>query len=59
MREVFTSAKGFKPVACRAESFETYLIGINKKKCLRPFFLFAIASDNCIACIIDRIKNEI
>lgn len=31
MREVFTSAKGFKPVACRAESFETYLIGINKK----------------------------
>ena len=31
MRETFTSAKGFKPVACRAESFETYLIGINKK----------------------------
>ena len=31
MREIFTSAKGFKPEACRAESFETYLIGINKK----------------------------
>lgn len=31
MREIFTSAKGFKPEACRAESFETYLIGIQKK----------------------------
>lgn len=31
MREIFTSAKGFKPVACRSESFETYLIGLNKK----------------------------
>ena len=31
MRETFTSAKGFKPEACRAESFETYLVGINKK----------------------------
>ena len=31
MREVFTAAKGFKPEACRRESFETYLIGINKK----------------------------
>lgn len=31
MREIFTSAKGFKPVACRRESFETYLIGISKK----------------------------
>lgn len=31
MREVFTQAKGFKPEACRAESFETYLIGLNKK----------------------------
>ena len=31
MREIFTEAKGFKPVACRTESFETYLIGINKK----------------------------
>ena len=31
MRETFESAKGFKPIACRAESFETYLIGIKKK----------------------------
>ncbi len=31
MREIFTTAKGFKPEACRKESFETYLIGINKK----------------------------
>ncbi len=31
MREIFAQAKGFKPVACRAESFETYLIGIGKK----------------------------
>ncbi len=31
MREIFTTAKGFKPEACRRESFETYLIGINKK----------------------------
>lgn len=31
MRETFESAKGFKPEACRKESFETYLIGLNKK----------------------------
>ena len=31
MREVFTNAKGFKPEACRSESFETYLIGLGKK----------------------------
>lgn len=31
LREVFVSAKGFKPEACRTESFETYLVGINKK----------------------------
>lgn len=31
MREIFTSAKGFKPQACRAESFETFLVGIGKK----------------------------
>ena len=31
MREVFASAKGFKPQACRSESFETYLIGLGKK----------------------------
>ena len=32
MREIFTSARGFKPEACRSESFETYLIGLNKKQ---------------------------
>ena len=31
LREIFTTAKGFKPEACRAESFETYLVGISKK----------------------------
>lgn len=31
MRETFESAKGFKPMACRSESFETYLIGLKKK----------------------------
>ena len=31
MREIVTQAKGFKPEACRNESFETYLVGINKK----------------------------
>lgn len=31
MREIFSNAKGFKPEACRTESFETYLIGISKK----------------------------
>lgn len=31
MRQVFESARGFKPQACRSESFETYLIGLNKK----------------------------
>ena len=31
MREVFANAKGFKPQACRSESFETYLIGLGKK----------------------------
>ena len=31
MRELFTSAKGFKPEACRSESFETYLVGLGKK----------------------------
>ena len=31
MRGMFESAKGFKPSACRSESFETYLIGIGKK----------------------------
>ena len=31
MRALFETAKGFKPQACRSESFETYLIGLNKK----------------------------
>lgn len=31
MREIFVSARGFKPEACRSESFETYLIGLKKK----------------------------
>ena len=31
MREIFESAKGFKPKACRSESFETYLVGISRK----------------------------
>lgn len=31
MREIFKIAKGFKPKACRTESFETYLIGLDKK----------------------------
>jgi len=31
LRRLFSSARGFKPVACRAESFETYLIGLGKK----------------------------
>ncbi len=30
MREIFVSARGFKPEACRSESFETYLIGLKK-----------------------------
>ena len=31
LRELFNTAKGFKPEACRQESFETYLIGISRK----------------------------
>lgn len=31
IRSLFTTAKGFKPEACRTESFETYLIGLGKK----------------------------
>lgn len=31
MREIFTSARGFKPEACRTKSFETYLVGLGKK----------------------------
>lgn len=32
MREIFSTAKGFKPQACRQESFETYLVGLSKKE---------------------------
>ncbi len=31
MKALFTTAKTFKPVACRSESFETYFIGLNRK----------------------------
>lgn len=31
LKERFETARGFKPKACRAESFETYLIGLGKK----------------------------
>ncbi len=31
MRELFESAKGFKPEACRSESFETFLVGVSRK----------------------------
>ena len=30
MRTIFKTARAFKPKACRAESFETYLIGIGR-----------------------------
>ncbi len=31
LRAIFETARGFKPKACRTESFETYLIGLKKK----------------------------
>ncbi len=31
MRSIFTKAKAFKPKACRDDSFEIYLIGLDKK----------------------------
>ncbi|MDR1210887.1 MAG: RlmE family RNA methyltransferase, partial [Spirochaetaceae bacterium] len=31
MRELFTTAKSFKPEACRSNSFETYYLGLGKK----------------------------
>lgn len=31
LRKIFNQAKGFKPTACRTESFETYLVGLKKK----------------------------
>lgn len=30
LRGLFAEAKGFKPKACRSESFETYLVGVNR-----------------------------
>ena len=31
MRTMFQKAKAFKPKACRDDSFEIYLIGLDKK----------------------------
>ncbi|MBQ9629977.1 MAG: RlmE family RNA methyltransferase [Treponema sp.] len=31
IKDLFTTAKGFKPNACRSESFETYLVGIGRR----------------------------
>ncbi len=31
MKTLFATARTFKPVACRSESFETYFIGLNRK----------------------------
>jgi len=31
LKERYATARGFKPKACRAESFETYLLGLGKK----------------------------
>jgi 23S rRNA (uridine2552-2'-O)-methyltransferase len=31
IKELFTTGKSFKPQACRAESFETYYLGLGKK----------------------------
>lgn len=31
LRTLFTTARSFKPEACRPESFETYYLGLNKK----------------------------
>ncbi|MCL2759569.1 MAG: 50S rRNA methyltransferase, partial [Treponema sp.] len=31
MKTLFTTAKSFKPEACRGESVETYFVGISKK----------------------------
>ncbi len=32
MKMLFESARAFKPVACRSESFETFFIGLKRKK---------------------------
>jgi 23S rRNA (uridine2552-2'-O)-methyltransferase len=31
LKTLFTSAKSYKPLACRSESFETYYVGLNEK----------------------------
>ena len=31
LRTLFTTARSFKPEACRSESFETYYLGLGKK----------------------------
>jgi 23S rRNA (uridine2552-2'-O)-methyltransferase len=31
LREVFRTAKGYKPAPCRSESFETYYLGLDKR----------------------------
>lgn len=31
MKQLFSSARGFKPSACRSESFEMYLVGLDRK----------------------------
>jgi 23S rRNA (uridine2552-2'-O)-methyltransferase len=31
MKQIFKTAKSFKPAACRGESVETYYIGLNKR----------------------------
>lgn len=32
MKKLFLSARGFKPIACRSESFEIYLVGLHRNK---------------------------
>lgn len=32
MRGIFASARGYKPLACRSDSFETYYLGLGKKR---------------------------
>lgn len=32
LKERYETARGFKPQVCRAESFETYLVGLRKKR---------------------------
>ncbi len=32
MKDLFETARAFKPVACRTESFETFFVGLNREK---------------------------